>query len=77
MSNQHFSKFFFHFSANRKARRIIEDHNGQELPDIEAAREEARRIARELAQGGEVAPASIVVTDGEHILFEIDVGRLH
>lgn len=62
-------RFFFHFSDGV----LVEDRNGQELPDIEAAREEARRIAREPARGGEAETASVVVTDGKQALFEIDL----
>ena len=62
-------RFFFHFRDGE----LTEDDIGQELPNIDAAREEARCLARELAGVGEPATASIRVTDGQQVLFEIDL----
>ena len=39
-------RFFMH---NREAERLIEDPDGSDLPDLDAAREEAAVAAREIA----------------------------
>ena len=49
----------------------IGDPNGRELPDVDAAKNEARRIGRELLQAGHPPTASILVTDGRRMVFEI------
>jgi hypothetical protein len=62
-------RYFFHFRDGS----WTVDPDGQELTDVEAARLEAQRIARELAQGGEPATAAIVVMDGHQTLFEVSL----
>jgi hypothetical protein len=56
--------YFFHLVEGE---RLFPDHKGEELPNDEAAREEARRVAEELRAGGargDWSPRRFVVTDG-------------
>jgi len=43
------------------------------LPDLNAARRHARRVALELAQGGEPEGASVVVAEGGRTLFVMEL----
>jgi hypothetical protein len=57
-------RYFFHLVEGE---RLFPDHKGEELPNDEAAREEARRVAEELRAGGargDWGPRRFVVTDG-------------
>jgi hypothetical protein len=63
-------RYYFHFRDGAR----IPDRAGQELPDAESARLNARRIAHELAEAGEAATGVIVVADGKQNLFEVSLG---
>ena len=62
-------RYFFHLRNGK----LTEDSDGKELADIAAARQQARRIARELVEAGESPKASIVVADDHRLLFEINL----
>jgi hypothetical protein len=64
-------RFFFHFSDGQ----LIEDKVGQELADIEAAKAEAHRLARERLRAGEPANAIILVSDGRQKLYEVGLSE--
>ena len=56
--------YFFHLVEGE---RLFPDHKGEDLPNDEAARDEARRVAEELRAGGargDGSPRRFVVTDG-------------
>ena len=62
----------YHF--NYRYDTVLEDATGEDLPNIDAARGHARRVALELARGGAAAPASVVVTGAKgQTLFTIDL----
>jgi hypothetical protein len=61
-------RYCFHFQ-NGPFR--LEDGTGEVFPDDSLALQHARRIARELAEGGEPANSAIIVTDGDLQLFEV------
>jgi hypothetical protein len=57
-------RYFFHLVEGE---RLFPDHKGEDLPNDEAARDEARRVAEALrARGprGALNPRRFVVTDG-------------
>ena len=51
--------------------KTIKDDLGENFPDIHAAGEHARRMARELASEPHESGAAIVVSDGHQELFEV------
>jgi hypothetical protein len=61
-------RYYFHFHDGSSS---FEDGVGDVFTDSSAALRHARRIALELARGGEPANAAIIVTDGDRQLFEI------
>jgi hypothetical protein len=61
-------RYYFHF---RDGSSSFEDGTGEVFADAAAALQQARRIALELARGGEPATAAIIVTDGNLPLFEV------
>lgn len=63
-------RYYFHFRET-----LFRDDQGEVLADADAARAHARRIALELAQGGESKCAMIVVTEGKNDrpLFEVPI----
>jgi hypothetical protein len=75
-------RYFFHI---RGLEGRTDDQEGSELPDMEAARSEARTCARELAieelkRGQPVADRCIEITDGDAVLESLmvrDVVRGH
>ncbi|HWF64548.1 MAG TPA: hypothetical protein VN685_08060 [Rhizomicrobium sp.] len=65
-------RYFFHI---RDEGGLIMDREGTELPDIDAARKEARLSARDFAMddlrgGRRVAERRIEITDGEGLMLE-------
>jgi hypothetical protein len=65
-------RYYFHFRDGE----LIEDETGEELASVEAARQMAQEVARELAQGGESPATALVVTDGRQVLFEVNLNNL-
>jgi len=66
--------YFFHLVEGE---RLFPDHKGEDLPNDEAAREEARRAAEELRAGGAKGdwnPRRFVVTNGNgRVVTEVPV----
>lgn len=54
----------------------MKDEVGEIFADASSAVQHAEKIARELAQGGESASASIIVTEGDQDLFEVPLSGL-
>jgi hypothetical protein len=63
--------YYFHY---RDGSSIFEDNVGEVFADASLAMQHARKIARELARGGEPANAAIVVVEGGQQLFEVALG---
>ena len=61
-------RYHFHFRAGSSTFR---DEVGDVFADESLALQHARRIALELARGGEPANAAIIVTEGDRQLFEV------
>jgi hypothetical protein len=63
-------RYYFHFWET-----LSEDDKGEVFADAEAAHAHAKRIARELADGGESRNGRIIVTEGDsdRLLFEVPV----
>ena len=61
-------RYYFHFHDGSSS---FEDEIGEVFANAGAALRQARRIALELARGGEPANAAIIVTDGDLQLFEV------
>jgi uncharacterized protein DUF6894 len=61
-------RYYFHFHDGSSS---FDDETGEVFADPAAALRQARRIALELARGGEGANAAIIVTDGDLRLFEV------
>ncbi len=62
-------RYYFHYRNGG----LYQDEFGEELPDLNAARRHARRVALELAQGGEPEGASVVVAEGGRTLFVMEL----
>lgn len=67
-------RYYFHY---RDGSSIVADGVGEVFAEISLARQHARKIARELAQGGEPPDAAIVVVEGGQPLFEVTLGEQH
>ncbi|MGO4715070.1 DUF6894 family protein [Bradyrhizobium sp. 2TAF24] len=63
-------RYFFHFKDGS----LFKDEEGEDLRDIELARCHARRLALELASGGERG-GCIVVADDTDPLFAVPLPR--
>ena len=61
-------RYYFHFHDGSSS---FEDEIGEVFANAGAALRQARRIALELARGGEPPNAAIIVTDGDLQLFEV------
>jgi hypothetical protein len=61
-------RYYFHF---RDGSSIFKDEVGEVFADAALALQQAKRIAHELARGGEPANASIIVAEGIGPLFEV------
>jgi hypothetical protein len=64
-------RYYFHY---RDGSSIFEDSLGEVFADASLAMQHARKIARELARGGEPTNAAIVVVEGGQQLFEVALG---
>lgn len=64
-------RYYFHFKDGA----LFRDEEGEDLRDVELARCHARRLALELACGGERA-GCILVADGNDPLFTVPLPRL-
>jgi hypothetical protein len=62
-------RYYFHYRNGD----LFKDDQGEELPDLDAARRHARRVAVELAQGGEPQSASVVVAEADQTLFVVEL----
>ena len=65
-------RYFFHLVEGE---RLFPDHKGEDLPDDEAARDEARTVAEKLHAGANAwSPRRFVVTDGNgRVVTEVPV----
>ena len=61
-------RYYFHY---RDGSSILEDDVGEVFADVCLALQHARKIALELARGGEPANAAIIVAEGDQHLFEV------
>jgi hypothetical protein len=61
-------RYYFHFQDGSSR---FEDGIGEVFPDASSALRQARRIAVELARGGEPMHTTVIVTDGDRQLFEV------
>jgi hypothetical protein len=66
-------RYYFHY---RDGSSIFEDDVGETFADASLARQHARKIALELARGGEPINAAILVTEGGQHLFEVPLSEL-
>jgi hypothetical protein len=65
-------RYYFHF---RTGSSTFRDEVGEVLADASTALQHARRIALELARGGESANASIIVAEGDRQVFEVPLSE--
>ena len=65
-------RYYFHF---RTGSSTFRDEVGEVLVDASTALQHARRIALELARGGESANALIIVAEGDRQLFEVPLSE--
>ncbi len=65
-------RYYFHY---RDGSSIFEDYVGEVFADASLAMQHARKIARELARGGEPINAAIVVVEAGQHLFEVPLGE--
>jgi hypothetical protein len=65
-------RYYFHL---RDGSSLIKDEVGEMFADAALALEHAKRIALELALGGEPANAAIVVVDGDRQIFEVPLSQ--
>jgi hypothetical protein len=63
-------RYYFHFQDGSSR---FEDGIGEVFPDASSALHHARRIALELARGGEPTNTAIIVTNGDRQLFEVQL----
>ena len=61
-------RYYFHF---RDGLSIFKDEVGEVFADAALALQHAEKIALELARGGEPTRASIIVAEGDRLLFEV------
>jgi hypothetical protein len=61
-------RYYFHF---RDGSSIFKDEVGQVFADAALALQHAKKLALELARGGEPTSASIIVAEGGRQLFEV------
>ena len=61
-------RYYFHY---RDGSSILEDDVGEVFADASLALQHARKIALELARGGEPTNAAIIVAEGDQHLFEV------
>lgn len=66
-------RYYFHY---RDGSSLFEDEVGEVFADASLAMQHARKIARELARGGESTNAAIVVVEGGQHLFEVPLAEL-
>jgi len=65
-------RYYFHY---RDGSSIFEDGVGETFADASLALQHARKIALELARGGEPTNATIQVTEGGQQLFEVPLSE--
>jgi hypothetical protein len=65
-------RYYFHY---RDGSSIFEDDVGEVFADASLAMQHAKKIARELARGGEPTNAAIVVVEGGQHLFEVPLAE--
>jgi hypothetical protein len=65
-------RYYLHY---RDGSSIFEDVVGEVFADASLAMQHAKKIARELARGGEPTNAAIVVVEGGQHLFEVPLGE--
>jgi hypothetical protein len=61
-------RYYFHY---RDGSSILEDDVGEVFANASLALQHARKIALELARGGEPTNAAIIVAGGDQHLFEV------
>jgi hypothetical protein len=65
-------RYYFHF---RDGPSIFKDEVGEMFADASLALQHAKKIALELARGGEPADAVIIVAEGDQHLFEVPLSE--
>jgi hypothetical protein len=65
-------RYYFHY---RDGSSLFEDEVGEVFADASLAVQHAKKIARELARGGESINAAIVVVESGQHLFEVPLGE--
>jgi hypothetical protein len=65
-------RYYFHY---RDGSSIFDDDVGEVFADASLARQHAKKIARELARGGEPTSAAIVVVESGQPLFEVPLAE--
>ena len=65
-------RYYFHY---RDGSSIFEDDVGEVFADASLAMQHAKKIARELARGGEATNAVMVVVAGGQHLFEVSLAE--
>ena len=65
-------RYYFHF---RSGSSIFEDELGEEFADAASALQQAKRIALQLARGGESMNSAIIVTADDRQLFEVPLSE--
>src|ERR1700730_10772882 len=71
-SREPMPRYYFHY---RDGSSIFEDDVGEVFADASLARQHARKIALELARGGEPTNAAILVIEGSQHLFEVPLSE--
>ena len=65
-------RYYFHY---RDGSSIFEDGVGETFADASLALQHARKVALELARGGEPTNAAILVAEGGQHLFEVPLAE--
>ena len=65
-------RYYFHY---RDGSSILEDDVGEVFANASLALQHARKIALELARGGEPTNAAIIVAEGDQQLFEVPLSQ--
>jgi hypothetical protein len=65
-------RYYFHF---RHGPSIFKDEVGEMFADASLALQQAKKIALELARGGEPTDAMIIVAEGDQHLFEVPLSE--
>jgi hypothetical protein len=65
-------RYYFHF---RSGYSVLKDEVGEVFADASLALQHAKKIALELARGGEPTNALIIVAEGDQHLFEVPLSE--